>query len=86
MACLMRGLGGDDGHQLAAGDEADVVELEDVEGVGDGHGEDVADLGDRDDAVVGRQVLREALEDVLADLDLGQVDGRDVHLLGDASR
>ena len=62
-SCALRRAGG---TQVTVGDKAHIVELEDVEGVADGQRQDVSDLGNRQDAVVGGELLVHHPEEFLS--------------------
>ena len=56
---------GQNGANGAARNDLDIIQLENVEGVGDCQGQNISDLGNRDHLIIVRQVLRQELKDTL---------------------
>jgi hypothetical protein len=78
-----RVLQGDHQPQVAAGDDADVVQLDDVVRVGDRERQDVADAAHGEDPVHLGEVLAQRLQDLLVGDVALEVDGRVLDVLGD---
>ncbi len=81
--------GADDGHvgghhglDVVAGEELEVVEGEDVGGVGHGHGQGGPEFGYGDDLVFTAVFRRDELDDVVVNLQVVEVHGGDGVLLG----
>ena len=73
----------DDDLDVVAGEELDVVDREDVRGVGGGEDQRGAGAVDRNHGVLERHLLRDQLDDVAVDLELGEFDRRQAVLLRD---
>ena len=74
-----------DGLHVAVGDRADVVEGVDVRGVGHGDEQLVVPHADRDRPVASRQRLGEQRGRHRIDLEVGQIDEFETHLLGEGA-
>ncbi len=72
--------GGDDRLDVEAGQKLDVVDGVEVRRIGHRHDERRSGARDRDDLVLVADVLRDELQNVLIDLVLVEVDGRDAVL------
>jgi hypothetical protein len=71
-----RGVGGDDGLDVQACAEFDVVHREDVGGIRHRERERVAGAGDRNDVVFGGSLARDQAHQRGVELEIAQIDGR----------